>query len=66
MRRPEPLAPLAPAITEIDILVDVGLVEVNQLVVVLFGGVQKRTQVFNEHLPPLGVGPAEQLLGLLP
>lgn len=62
----EPLAALAPAIAEIDILVDVSLIEVNHLVVVPLGGVQKRTQVFDECFPPLGVGSAEQLLGFLP
>lgn len=62
----EPLATLAPAIAEIDILVDMGLVEVNQLVVVALGGVQKWMQVCEERFPPRGIGTAEQLLGFLP
>src|ERR1700709_1356213 len=58
---------------EIDILVDVGLVPIDQLVPVTPGAVQqgaelfdvRRTSRFDKGLSPCGMGAAEQLLGLL-
>src|SRR3954463_7761746 len=55
-----------PSIAEVGVLVDVGLVEVNQPVPVALGGGQYRTQPRDEGLAPRGIGTAEQLLGFLP
>jgi hypothetical protein len=62
----EALATLAPAITKIDVLVDVRLIQIDQLTPIALGLLQQRTQVFDKRRAPLGVGAAEQLLGLLP
>src|SRR3982751_6723517 len=62
----EALATLAPAITKIDVLVDVRLIQVDQLMPIALGLLQQRTQVFDKRRASLGVGAAEQLLGLLP
>ena len=62
----EPLAALAPAMAEVDILVDVGLIKVDQMVAVALGAVQQGAELFDEGGPPFGVGAAEQLLGFLP
>ena len=70
----EPLAALAPAMAEVDILVDVRLIEVDQLVPVMLGAVQQGAELFDEGVPPFGVGAAKQharklargLPGLLP
>ncbi len=62
----EALAALAPTVAEIDILVDVGLVEVHQMVPIPLGAVQQGADLFDEGVPPLGIGAAQQLLGLLP
>jgi len=51
---------------EIDILVEVGLVEVDQLVPVTPGAVQQGADLFDEGVPSSGMGAAQQLLGLLP
>ncbi len=51
---------------EVDILVDVGLIEVDQLVPVTLSAVQQGADLFDEGCPPSGVGAAEQFLGLLP
>src|SRR3954452_11738615 len=56
----------APSIAEAGVLVDVGLVEVDQPVPVALGGGQHRAQPRDEGLPLRGIGAAEQFLGLLP
>ena len=61
----EPLAALAPAMAEADILVDVRLIEVDQLMPVMLGTIQQGAELFDEGVPPFGVGAAKQLLGLL-
>ena len=55
-----------PAIAEVGILVDVGLIQVDEKVLVTLGRGQHALQLLDERLPPHRVGPAEQLLGLLP
>ena len=47
-------------------MVDVGLVEIDQVMPVALGGGQYRAQPCDEGLPPRGIGTAEQLLGFLP
>src|SRR4029450_7396401 len=63
---PQPLAACGPAIAEVGILVDVGLIQVDEKVLVTLGRGQHALQLLDKHLPPHRVGPAEQLLGLLP
>jgi len=63
---PEALTARRPAITKIGILMDVGLVEVDQSVAVVLGTSQQILHLRDEGLSPLRVGPAEQLAGLLP
>jgi hypothetical protein len=63
---PEPLAALRPAIAKPGILVDVRLVEVDQQMPLALGARQQLPGLRNEGQPPLRIGPAEQLLGLLP
>src|SRR5215213_9330630 len=62
----EALAAHAPSIAEVGVLMDMGLVEVDQLMPVALSGGQHRAQPRDEGLPPRGIGTAEQLLGLLP
>ena len=62
----EALAAHAPAVAEIDVLVDVSLVEVDQVVPIALGAVQQGAQLADDGVPPLGIGAAEQLLRLLP
>ena len=45
---------------------DVGLIQVDEKVLVTLGRGQHALQLLDERLPPHRVGPAEQLLGLLP
>jgi hypothetical protein len=63
---PQPLAALGPAVTEVGILVDVGLIQVDQQVPVAARTGEHVLELLDERLPPHRVGPAEQLLGLLP
>jgi hypothetical protein len=60
------LAAHAPSVAEIGVLVDVGLVEIDQVMSVALGGGQYRAQPRDKGLAPCGIGTAEQLLGLLP
>ena len=62
----EALAAHAPSIAEIGIVVDVGLVKIDQVMPVALGSGQYRAQPCDEGLPPRGIGTAEQLLGFLP
>ena len=45
---------------------DVGLIQLDEKVLVTLGRGQHALQLLDERLPPHRVGPAEQLLGLLP
>lgn len=51
---------------EVDVLVDVGLVPIDQLVPVTLGAVQQGAEPSDEGSPSFGMGAAEQLLGFLP
>src|SRR4051794_17573790 len=62
----EALAAYPPSIAEVGVLVDVGLVEIDQVMPVALGGGQQRAHPRDEGLPPRGIGTAEQLLGFLP
>jgi hypothetical protein len=47
-------------------LVDVRLVEIDQQMPLMLGALQQVPDLLDERLPPLRVGPAEQLLGGCP
>ena len=51
---------------EIGVLVDVGLVEVDQPMPITLGISQQILHLLDKGLPPLRIGSAEQLAGLLP
>ena len=63
---PEAPTALRPAKAEVGILVDVGFVQVDQQMAVVLGTGQQILDLLDKSLPALRVGPAEQLLGLLP
>src|SRR5829696_5520348 len=63
---PEAPAALRPAIAEIGILVDVRFVQVDQPMAVALGTSEEILDLLDKGLPALRIGPAEQLLGLLP
>ena len=63
---PEALATRRPAITEIGFLMEMRLVPVDQQVTVGLGAGQQVLHLPDEGLPLCGIGPTEQLLGLLP
>src|SRR5215207_8728718 len=60
------LAALGPAIAEIRVLVDVGLVEKDHEMPIALGAIQHALELLDEGLPSLRAGPAQQLLGFLP
>ena len=62
----EALAPLAPAIAEGDILVDVRLIEIDELMAPIARAIQQRADLRDEGLALLGLGAAQQLARLLP
>ncbi len=62
----EALAALAPAVAEVDILVDVRLIEIDQVMVLITRTIQQGANLGDEGLPLLGLAAAEQLAGLLP
>src|SRR3954462_12313329 len=45
---------------------DVRLIQIDQQMLVALGAVQHALELLDERLSPLRIGPAEQLLGLLP
>ncbi len=59
-------APAALAPAEVGVLMDMGLIKIDQQVPVALGTGEQALEPFDKGLPPLRVGPAEQLLGLLP
>jgi hypothetical protein len=63
---PQSPATLGPAVAEIRVLVDVGLVYVDQQMPIALGAVQHALELLDKGLPPLWIGPAQQLLGFLP
>ena len=62
----EALAALAPAVAEVDILVDMCLIEIDQVMALIARTIQQRVDLGNESLPLLRLGAAEQLVRLLP
>jgi len=63
---PKALTARRPAIAEAGILVDVRLIEVDQQMPVVLGVLQPILRLHEERRPPLRIGSAEQLAGLLP
>src|SRR3982751_5142534 len=63
---PEALAAHGPAVAEIGILVNVGLVEVDQPMSITLGTGQQILHLPDKGLPPLRIGSAQQLASLLP
>jgi len=66
--RGDPEAPTAfrPSIAEVGILVDMGLIQIDQQMAVTLGAGQQILDLLDKGLPALRIGPAEQLFGLLP
>jgi hypothetical protein len=56
----------APAVSGIDILVDMGLIDIDQVMAIALRAVPQRAEVLNELPPPRGIGTPQQLAGLLP
>jgi hypothetical protein len=62
----EALTALAPAGAEVGILVDVRLIHGDQEVLIALCSREQVPNALDERLPPLRVGPAQELLGFLP
>src|SRR5947209_14866374 len=62
----EALAALAPAVAEIDVLMDMRLIEVNHLMALIARTIQQCADLGDESLAFLRLGAAEQFVGLLP
>ena len=62
----EALTALAPAMAEVDVLVDVRLVQVDQVAPVPLGGGQQGPHPVHEHFALLAASAAQQLAGLFP
>src|SRR6185312_3400128 len=62
----EPLPAFGPAVAEIRVRVDVRLIHIDQQMLVALGAGQHALELLDKRLSPLRIGPAEQLLGLLP
>src|SRR4051794_41930113 len=62
----EALGPLAPAITEVNILMDMRLIEIDQVMVLIACAIQQRADAGDKGLALLRLGATEQLAGLLP
>jgi len=58
--------PLAPAVAEIDILVDVGLMQIDQPVLITLSTGQQGAHLLDDGLPPFAIGATKELLGFLP
>ena len=61
----EPLAALAPATAEVDILMAVRPVQTDQLLPIALDAVQQGADLFDEGCPLSDVGEVEELLGIL-
>jgi hypothetical protein len=61
----EPLAPLVPAITEVNVLMDMGLIEIHQVMALIAHTVQQRSDPVNESHPLFRLGATQQLAGFL-
>src|ERR1700760_3175171 len=62
----EALAAHTPTVAEVGVLVDVGLIEIDQLIPVALGGGQPPTNPRDKGSRPRGMGAPEQLLDFLP
>jgi hypothetical protein len=62
----EARATLAPTVTEVDILVDMRLIEIDQVMAPITRAVQQPADLGDEGLALLRPGTAQQLAGLLP
>jgi hypothetical protein len=51
---------------EVDILMDVGLIEVDQVMPIPLGSLQQRSQVLDKAFPLRGISATQQLSGLFP
>ena len=60
------LAALAPAMAEVNILVDMCLIEIDQVMALIACAVQQRADLGDESLPLARIGATEQLAGLFP
>ena len=60
------LGALAPAVAELDILVDVRLIEIDQVMALVACAVQQWADLGDEGLPLVRIGATEQFAGLLP
>ena len=56
----------APAMAGIDILMDMGLINIDQLIAIALRAVSQRTEVLDEPHTPYGIGTPQQFAGLLP
>src|SRR4051812_15992155 len=63
---PEALPAFGPAVAEIRVLVDVGLVDVDQQMPIALSAGQNILELLDERLSLLRIGPSQQLLGFLP
>src|SRR3954454_14198496 len=62
----EALAAFAPTVAEVDILVDMGLIEIDQVMALIARPIQQRADLGNKSLPLVGIGASEQLASFLP
>src|SRR3954447_20135486 len=62
----EALAAFAPAVAEVDILMDMGLIEIDQVMALIARAIQQRADLGNKSLPLVGIGASEQLASFLP
>ena len=62
----EALAALAPAIAEVDILMDMRLIEINEVMALIACAVQQGANPGDKGVPLRRAGAAQQLAGLLP
>ena len=56
----------APAVAGIHLLMDMGLIEIDQLVPIPLRAVEQRAEVLDEPYPLRGIGTSQQLAGFLP
>src|SRR3954453_1826647 len=62
----EALAAFAPTVAEVDILMDMGLIEIDQVMALIARAIQQRADLGNKSLPLVGIGASEQLASFLP
>src|SRR5689334_20386605 len=56
----------APAVAEVDILMDMGLIDIDQVMAITLRAAPQRMEVLDELPPPHGIGTPQQLADLLP